>query len=144
MPEWLDKLKTDARKNIWKVIGVLFSGAGVVAFQMGFLTPEPKAPEPPPPSVSVHNSTIGPRDRATVNLAVRDNNLQNILQGVDERDLKAWLEKLTAKDKEGREVEVRRWYEERLITANLREALLLMVERMDKASKDSKIETDGR
>jgi hypothetical protein len=57
--------------------------------------------------------------------------IQSILKGLDQRDLQPWLAKLTATDKAGREREVRQWYEQKLISSKLWEALFLVVGRLD-------------
>jgi hypothetical protein len=137
MAEWLEKLQAKAKKDFWKILGVLFSGAGLLVVDRLVFNEPPKAPPPPAASVAMQNPAISLRDQAQLNLAGRDINIQAIMQGIDERDLRHWLEKLSAQDKAGREREVRQWYEQKFIPANLREALLLVVARIDEELRAS-------
>ncbi len=59
------------------------------------------------------------------------------IQGVDERDLAVWLEKLESETKPDRLKEVQKWYDDRDILGNLRDALIIVIERMDQDSKIS-------
>ena len=77
--------------------------------------------------------------RKTVITALESiNSNKDVIQGIDERDLADWLEKLESRTKTDRLSEVRKWYEDRRISANLREALSTVVERIDAELKASR------
>nr|WP_321401023.1 tetratricopeptide repeat protein [uncultured Desulfobacter sp.] len=62
----------------------------------------------------------------------KETNIYNIIQGIDERDLDFWIERFQEQSKEGRIKEVDNWYKNKEITSNLKEALIIVIQRIDK------------
>jgi hypothetical protein len=114
MLAWLDKTLGPKKKTLIRVVQVVFSLVAGVMMQQVFFNSPAKSPQMAAPLVSMPNPSI-----------------QDILKGLDDRDLRPWLAKLTAKDKDGRQRQIRQWYEQRLISSKLWEALLLVVGRLD-------------
>lgn len=62
-------------------------------------------------------------------------NVPYIQEGIDERDIPFWLEKLTKKEPNDRKKEVDDWYNQRLIKSNLRITLHWVIDRIDEEKK---------
>lgn len=62
-------------------------------------------------------------------------NVPYIKEGIDERDIPLWLDKLTKKEPYDRKKEVDDWYNQRLIKSNLRISLHWVIDRIDEEKK---------
>ncbi len=81
------------------------------------------------PTGQISGNTINAE--GDVNIAGRDVNIKKIIQGIDERDLALYLGKLTSTNKQKRLRQVKKWYDKKEINSNLKEALNIVIERID-------------
>jgi len=128
------------------VVGALVVGL-IVALFTYFLS-DKRPPAQPVLGVQFGNNAKISVER-DVNVAGRDVNVQNIIQGVNEKKLAEYLKKLKSSDVKERKTEIRIWYEKDQISPKLEKALNVVVERIDQELKTSretirKLEAEGK